>query len=117
VYAACNAEDIRPDTDHVFVLAPEPVGISLSVTYWIERGRATQAARIRQAVEDAVRNWERWQRSALGRDVNPSELNHLMVAAGAKRTEIRSPAFAALNYKQVAVIAEREVLYGGLEDG
>ena len=40
-----------------------------------------------------------------------------MVAAGAKRVEIASPAFAVLNYMQVAVPENIEIAYGGLEDG
>jgi phage-related baseplate assembly protein len=117
VYAMCNADDIRPDTDHVFVLPPEPVSFDLSVTYWIDRRNVTQAAAIKTAVERAAADWELWQRSALGRDINPSELNHRMIAAGAKRTDISSPGFTVLNYKQVGVASLREIIYGGIEDG
>ena len=117
VYAACNAEDVRPDTDHVSVLPPEPVPFDLSATYWIDRRDAAQATQIRENVEKAIEDWELWQRSALGRDINPSELNHRMVAAGAKRAAVGSPVFAALNLKQVGIVEEKEILYGGLEDG
>jgi phage-related baseplate assembly protein len=117
VYAACNAEDVRPDTDNVFVLTPQVVNYDLSVTYWIDRGNTTQAASITKSVERVVFEWELWQRSALGRDINPSELNYRMVAAGAKRTEITYPLFAQVSSKQVAVIGNKEIIYGGLEDG
>lgn len=117
VHETCDAEDVRPDTDHVFVLSPIPVAFDLSVSYWIDRARATQATTIQAAVEQAVRDWLSWQRSALGRDVNPSELNHRMVAAGAKRTETTSPEFTVLKYNEVAVPDEVSVVYGGLEDG
>ncbi|GHS88594.1 hypothetical protein AGMMS49957_10360 [Synergistales bacterium] len=117
VYAVCDAEDIRPDTDHVFVLAPQTVGFDLSVTYWIDRSRAAQSAAIQQAVNQAVGAWVRWQRSKLGRDVNPSELNHRILAAGAKRAEILSPEFTPLTRSQVAAPDDMEVTFGGLEDG
>lgn len=117
VLKICDAEDTRPDTDHVFVFKPAPISYDLQVKFWIERSRATQAAAIQKAVEQAVRDWIVWQKSKLGRDLNPSELNHRMVAAGAKRVEITSPAFTVLNYMQVAVPENIEIVYGGLEDG
>ena len=85
--------------------------------FWIDRSRATQAAAIQKAIEQAARDWILWQKSKLGRDLNPSELNHRMVAAGAKRVEIASPAFTVLNYMQVAIPGNIEITYGGLEDG
>ncbi len=117
VYDVCNAEDKRPDTDFVHVLAPEPVEYELKVSYWIDRKRATQAAMIQKAVEEAVTGWITWQRSKLGRDINPSELNHRMVAAGAKRTEIISPEFVVLEPHQLAVMTAKSLTLGGLEDG
>ena len=117
VYEVCNADDKRPDTDFVHVLSPEPVEFELNVSYWIDRKRATQAAQIQRAVEEAVNAWALWQRSKLGRDLNPSELNHRMVAAGAKRTEIISPEFRVLTASQVAIMTAKTLTLGGLEDG
>ena len=117
VYEVCNADDKRPDTDFVHVLSPEPVEFELNVSYWIDRKRATQAAQIQRAVEEAVNAWALWQRSKRGRDLNPSELNHRMVAAGAKRTEIISPEFRVLTASQVAIMTAKTLTLGGLEDG
>ena len=117
VYEVCNADDKRPDTDFVHVLSPEPVEFELNVRYWIDRKRATQAAQIQRAVEEAVNAWALWQKSKLGRDLNPSELNHRMVAAGAKRTEITSPDFRVLTASQVAIMTAKTLTLGGLEDG
>ena len=117
VYETCNAEDVRPDTDFLHVLSPEAVEYELYVTYWIDRKRATQAALIQQAVENAVNGWVTWQRSKLGRDINPSELNHRMIQAGAKRTEIISPEFQVLTPSQVAIMSGITLNLGGLEDG
>ena len=117
VFEVCNDEDKRPDTDCVHVLSPEPIEFELNVTYWIDRKRATQALQIQAAVEGAVNDWITWQRSKLGRDLNPSELNHRMVAAGAKRTEILSPEFRVLTASQIAVMTSKTVSLGGLEDG
>ena len=117
VFEVCNAEDKRPDTDFVHVLSPEAVNFELNVRYWIDRKRATQAVQIQNAVEAAVNGWITWQRSKLGRDLNPSELNHRMVAAGAKRTEIISPDFKVLTASQVAIMTSKTLTLGGLEDG
>lgn len=117
VYETVSADDIRPDTDHVFVLPPEVVSYDADVTYWIDRSNATQASAIQAAVNIAFTDWIAWQASKLGRDINPSELNHRLVAAGAKRTEIRSPAFLALLQYHVGKIGSQALIYGGLEDG
>ena len=117
VFEVCDAKDKRPDTDYVHVLSPEPIEFELNVKYWIDRKRATQALQIQAAVEVAVKDWLTWQRSKLGRDLNPSELNHRMVAAGAKRTEILSPDFRVLTASQIAVMTSKTLTLGGLEDG
>lgn len=118
VKVVCNAEDIRPLTDFLHVLSPQKILYDLNVTYWIDRSRASQAVFIQKAVKQAVNDWILWQKRRLGRDLNPSELNHRMVAAGAKRVEIVSPTFTVLTAAQVAIPeVEPELLFGGLEDG
>lgn len=117
VYETVSADDVRPDTDYVFVLPPEVVTYDADVTYWIDRSNATQATAIQSAVNLAFADWIVWQASRLGRDINPSELNHRLVAAGAKRTEIRSPEFLELAKHQVGKIGSQSLVYGGLEDG
>lgn len=49
--------------------------------------------------------------------MNPSELNHRMIAAGAKRTEITSPSFTVLKASELAVPSTITITFGGLEDG
>ena len=117
VYETCNADDVRPLTDCLSVHAPKAVNFDLSVKYFIDRSRATQSAELQTAVNKAVNDWIIWQRSKLGRDLNPSELNHRMIAAGAKRTEITSPTFRILAASEIAVINSLNISFGGLEDG
>ena len=40
-----------------------------------------------------------------------------MIAAGAKRTEIISPAFTVLKARELAVSKSTTITFGGLEDG
>ncbi len=117
VAEACSDRTKRPLNDKVIVNVPEAVNYDLDVKYYIDRAKSTQAAAISSAVNQAVSDWILWQRSRLGRDINPSELNYRMIAAGAKRTEIKSPEFKELKAWQVAVNENLNIVYGGLEDG
>ena len=117
VLEICNADDVRPLTDYVTASAPEIVNFDLNVTYFIDRANATQSTQIQTAVENAIKTWITWQRSKLGRDLNPSELNHRIIAAGAKRAEIVSPAFRTVKYKELAIPSSQTITFGGLEDG
>ena len=115
VLEACSASDVRPDTDYVHVLPPEQVGYQLDVTYWIDSGKSSSAGIVQADCESVIDEWIMWQRSALGRDINPSELIHRLVAAGAKRCEVRKPAFTVLKAWELGVCSSRNVEYGGLE--
>lgn len=111
-----DPEERRPDTDRVVVEAPEAVNYDLSLTYWIDSADAPFVTQIRQAVQQAVSDYVAWQRTRLGRDINPSRLSALCMAAGAKRVDIASPAFQALERWQVAREGAPSINYGGLED-
>ena len=117
VLEICNADDVRPLTDYVTASAPEVVNFDLNVKYFIDRANATQSTQIQNAVENAIKNWVVWQKSKLGRDLNPSELNHRIIAAGAKRAEIISPSFRTIKYKELAIPSSQTITFGGLEDG
>lgn len=103
VAAVLNDDTIRPLTDLVAVKRPTPVSYDVALTWWLDRENSISAAIIQAAVADAVGSWAVWQRSKLGRDINPSELIKRMVAAGAKRVDIASPDFRALAFNELAV--------------
>lgn len=107
---------IRPMTDLVTVSAPERVPYRLDLTYYINRSDSGRALGIQTAVQGAAEDYVRWQRT-IGRDVNPSKLLSMVVAAGAKRAEIAAPAFVRVDAASVAELEGEPVLrYGGLED-
>lgn len=110
-------EQVRPLTDDVHVYAPTASEYILNVTYYIDRAKTTTAASIQAAVEASVDAWILWQRERLGRDINPSELVHRMITAGAKRVAISTPAYTAMAFNQLAVCGSSTVNFGGLEDG
>lgn len=116
VEAAISARDVRPLTDHVTVQAPRAYDYSVNVVYYVDSARASEEATIKTAVEAAVDEYVLWQRSKIGRPINPARLNALMVAAGAVRTEILSPAvYTTIAADQVAIPTSVTVTYAGLE--
>ncbi len=117
VWAVCSANPVRPLTDQLSVLAPEVVNYDVEMVYYIHKDKATQSAAIQTAVAKAVAEYALWQKSKLGRDVNPSELIWRVRAAGADRVEVTLPVFTALEVYQVAVAGTVAASFGGLTDG
>lgn len=117
VLAICSDKSVRPLTDNVQTLAPEIVPYSVNVTYWIDSASAATAAAIQTAVNNAVNAWVLWQKTKLGRDINPSKLIARMVSAGAKRVEISSPSYTVVAAYQVAIANDVSISLGGLENG
>lgn len=109
-------KNIRPLTDQVIVKAPGTVDYALDIKYYINRSDSAQAKTIQNAVETAVENFIVWQRSKIGRDINPSKLTSLLETAGAKRVEITYPIFRKIGKSDVAKLSTKKVSYGGIED-
>ncbi len=116
VDAVLDAAETRPLTDQVDVLSPVAVDFTLSLTWWIGRESQALASTIQTAVNTAVAAWVTWQKSQLGRDLNPTELIRRLREAGAKRVAVASPVFAAMEAWQVAVAGSQTVTYAGVED-
>lgn len=107
---------IRPLTDQVTVVAPTPVTYDINLTYYINSSRAAEVTAIQTTVQSAVTAFQLWQRSKLGRDVNPSELIARVMAAGALRVSLTAPAYTTLDATHVANEGTTTVTYGGLVD-
>lgn len=117
VEAAVNPATIRPLTDKVEVSAPEIVNYSINLTYYIRRADGSSAQDIIARVNQAVADYDLWQKSRLGRDINPSELVARLMQAGIKRVASpMQPAYTPLEKFQVAIANSITVNYGGLED-
>ncbi|MCL2636973.1 MAG: baseplate J/gp47 family protein [Oscillospiraceae bacterium] len=116
VLKTVSAADTRPLTDFVTVNAPDVINFDIDLTYFIPRTRENSAAVIQRDVEAAIEQYKSWQTQTMGRDINPDELTALIRGAGAKRAEIRSPAFTVVDRRAVAVLQVENVIYGGIED-
>ena len=108
--------EIRKMNDHITVLAPTAASYTLTMTYYINESDKTRAGQIQTRVNEAVADYVLWQRSRIGRDINPDELIQRVKAAGAKRVVITSPVYIAVNDESVAICTSQTVTYGGLED-
>lgn len=112
-----SAADKRPLTDKVEVAAPDTVEYEINVEYWIPEAKKSIAASVQEEVEKAINEYISWQNSTIGRDINPSELIYKMISAGAKRVEVRSPAYQDIGDTEIAQISNLSVEYGGVENG
>ena len=111
-----RSKDIRPMSDLVRIAAPEEVQYTINLTYYINRSDSAKAVTIQAAVAQAVEDYKTWQR-AIGRDVNPSQLTHMVVEAGAKRVTVTAPAYTVVGKTKVSALQGAAVVtYGGLED-
>lgn len=116
VQALLDSGTVRPLTDHPTVAAPTEVNYTIDLIYCINQSDGAQAVAIQSAVSAAVSEYIAWQRK-IGRDINPSKLTALVMAAGAKRVTVSSPTYTSVLESSVAALSETPtVTYGGLED-
>lgn len=116
VQEALNTSDIRPLTDMVAVSKPQESPFDIDVTYYIPRYSQASSNIIDAAAKEAVAQYTKWQTGKMGRDINPSRLNSMLMEAGVKRVEIRKPLFAVVPETHVARLGSQKVLNGGIED-
>ena len=113
---ALRDKDIRPMNDLVEAHQPGEVQYTVNLTYYINRSDSNKAVAIQAAVQAAVQEYTAWQRS-IGRDINPSKLVAMIMAAGAKRVNLTAPVHTTVGKTNVAALSgSPQVQYGGLED-
>ncbi|MEY8517173.1 baseplate J/gp47 family protein [Lachnospiraceae bacterium 29-84] len=118
IEAALNASDVRPLTDIVTVSMPEEDPFEIDLTYYINRNSQASTSIIDRDARAAVEEYIQWQTGKMGRDINPSYLTQLIMAAGVKRVEVRKPIFQVVEETHVARIVRDtiKVLNGGVEN-
>ena len=115
VKTVVSADKVRPLTDNVSVIAPDAVSYDITLTYYTDVGTAEST--IKDAVMTAVDNYRLWQKSKIGRDINPSRLiADVMAVAGVKRVIVTAPTYTVLTGVQVAQDKTVSVVLGGGED-
>lgn len=111
-----NDSNIKPMTEHVTVIAPEVVNYTISGTYYINRSDKENALTIQSAVNTALTEYEAWQKEKIGRDLNPFQLQYLLMKAGIKRIVLNSPSYMDISDSAVAIASKITMNYGGIED-
>ncbi|WP_392559361.1 baseplate assembly protein [Orbus mooreae] len=112
-----NDEKIRPLTDTVEVVPAEAILCDYELTWYLPQSSSSLQAVIAEKVALAVSDYEKWQVSTLGRDINPDELISLCKAAGAKRIELSGLNYTSLEANQVCQFKSNinRIRYGGIE--
>lgn len=116
IYNYLSSKERRPLTDKVQVSEPTTVEYNIDLTYYISNADVAQEVLIKSRVEDAIQEYVIWQKSRIGRDINPSELISRIIQAGAKRVEVNAPKFTPIQETEVAIAGNLTITYGGLED-
>lgn len=111
-----KAHPIIPLTDNVYISAPDVEKYKLKATYYISRSDINNIKAIRESIEAAKETYLNWQRTKIGRDINPDALTEFVRAAGGKRIVIESPVFTVIPETSVAIEDTVEFIYGGMED-
>lgn len=109
--------DVRPMTDYVRVKAPEPVDFDIKIT-WFEDEKTTKSREsIEAEIEKALGEYQEWQTTEIGRDINPSYLIKLLMGTGIKRVEVEKPVFRQVGKYQVARLGTTTVTCGKVISG
>ena len=108
--------ETNPDTDKIEVYAPDAVAYDIDVTFYIAESNKEIASDVQELVNESIEDFKESTYSAIGNDINPDILLSEIMASGAKRAVIASPAFVPLGGTQVGICTGVNVTYGGLED-
>lgn len=106
----------RPMTDKLEVVSPAVIEYDIEVNYYIANSNRNTAELIRKKVEQAIDEFIYWQKSKLGRDINPNELTRKLMDCGIKRIEVATPLHTCIEYNQLGVANNIVVNFGGFED-
>lgn len=123
IMAILSDKYVRPLTDHVSVKAPTVKDYNIDMTYYIDSDDSYIVSSIQSRINAAVQDFIVWQKTVAGRDINPSELTRRIMEAGAKRVDIRAPAFTKVKegskedgyMVEIAMCKNKTITYGGLE--
>ncbi|MEK4883681.1 baseplate J/gp47 family protein [Bacillus sp. FSL W8-0223] len=109
----CSDRSVRPLTDLVTVVDPVQREYSLTVTYYLPESVMSEQDTYTEAVNKAVEDYILWQKSKLGRGIDPSELYARMREAGAKRVSVEPNEYIELAKNEVAKENTINVQFGG----
>lgn len=107
-----SASDVRPLTDKVEVLEPVRKEYNIDLDYYLYEERDVIPD---EKVQKVVSDYVMWQKSVLGRDINPDKLIADLQALGIKRVVIREPVFTKVESNELALCISASASFKGLE--
>lgn len=116
VLVVCSDKSVRPLTDNVISSAPTEILYDANIQYWISRTDATIASSIESQVTQAYEEFIVWQKSKLGRDINPSELIACLKNAGAYKINVNDMTYLEVSKIQIAKEQHVSLTFMGLTD-
>ena len=104
-----SADDVRPMTDQVNVVAPTAVEYDIEIKYYCTDDAEADVVEAVEGAGGAVDHFVDWQSEKLGRDINPDMLRRYVLRpdwaenlTGALRVDVTKPAFTELSADKVA---------------
>ena len=116
VDAKCSPRHIRPLTDFVMIDAPDEVFYDLSITYYLPESYRPAETYHKTEIQAAIADYKLWQRSKLGRGIDPGELYARIQAKGGRRIIVEPNDYVPIADEQVAKDRDVIVTFGGFVD-
>ncbi|MEN8702440.1 baseplate assembly protein [Bacillus infantis] len=113
VLKKCSARDVRPLTDRVSASPAEQYVYNLEVSYYLPQSVIDRQEYYQADVNAALQEYILWQKSKLGRGIDPSELYARLSEAGAKRISVEPNQYIELEEYQVAKEGTINLTFGG----
>ena len=107
-----SASDVRPLTDKVEVLEPVKKEYNIDLDYYLYEERDFIPD---EKVQKVVTDYIMWQKSVLGRDINPDKLIADLQGLGIKRVVIREPVFTKVESHELALCVSVNAEFKALE--
>ncbi|HAB61763.1 MAG TPA: hypothetical protein DCE48_13895 [Lachnospiraceae bacterium] len=107
--------DKRHVTDKFIVEAPAIVEFEATVTYYIYKNDTDSVDKIKEAVIKANEEYVVWQKSKIGRSVNPSQLVYKLITAGAKYVDVNNFIYTDIDSLSVAY-CKINLVFGGVSN-
>lgn len=114
-------DDVRPMTDKVQALAPEPVDYAVKIKYYCTQENEAATIQAIEGAGGAIDQYTEWQSAALARAINPDQLRRFILApssgTGALRVDVIEPSFAQLSKTQIARLSGVPMVYHEVVSG
>lgn len=99
-----SAEDVRPLTDQVEVVAPKTVSYDIDASYYIDSD--ADASTVQKNVSAAVDAYVLWQQEKLNRDIDPSELvRRIKAVSGTCNVIVTEPVYTDIGIDDTQIDA------------